>query len=225
VAIDPQFQVYRRLGPLETPASLSKAFAAKQVLIVVPAGSAAGSYAGLLNTWRRDGVEIVDDARLATLPHDRPVWILDRTNRFVHAAAASLNGNDAELDAGALRVAANRYPTDSKSVVAVGRDGENPSNVLVFLSAPTAAAADGLARKLPHYGRYSWLIFNGDAPDNEAKGEWPTGLSPLVHEFEPLAAVSPLPVRRALADLPAPSETVRLKTDVDRLAAPARRGR
>ncbi len=82
------------------------------------------------------------------------------------------------------------------------RNPGNPAAVLVYVSAPTAAAADGLARKLPHYGKYSWLIFHGDAPDNEAKGEWPADQSPLVHVFEPQSTLPALPVRPALAGLP-----------------------
>src|SRR5262249_56796825 len=40
VEIDPQFQIYRRLSPFEIPPSLSKAFGAKKVLIVVSAQDA-----------------------------------------------------------------------------------------------------------------------------------------------------------------------------------------
>ncbi len=204
VAVDPQFQVYRRLSVLESPPSLSKAFGAQKALIVAPAGAAAARYAGLIKAWSRAGVECVEDTTLGHLPDDRPVWILDRSNRFVAAAAAALRADDATLDAAGLTVGGTGYSTENKSVVAVGRDPNNPSTVRVFVSAPTSAAADGLARKLPHYGKYSWLIFNGDAPDNEAKGEWPPSDSPLVHVFEPGAAVIPLPVRRALAELPQP---------------------
>ena len=37
----------------------------------------------------------------------------------------------------------------------------------------------GLARKLPHYGRYSFVTFEGKAPTNRLKGEWPLGDSAL----------------------------------------------
>jgi len=96
----------------------------------------------------------------------------------------------------------------------VVRNPENPDTVLVYVSAPTAAAADGLARKLPHYGKYSWLIFKGDAPDNEAKGEWPTSHSPLAHEFESQPNLAALPMRPALAEMPPPFDAERLKADV-----------
>jgi aminopeptidase N len=40
-------------------------------------------------------------------------------------------------------------------------------------------ALPGLARKLPHYGKYSWLVFAGDAPEIRAKGLWTAGDSEL----------------------------------------------
>jgi hypothetical protein len=203
IDVDPQFQVYRRLSPMETPPSLSKAFGAGQVLIVVPSAGADAPYAGLLKAWSRTGVEVVEDLSLASLPHDRPVWIIGSTNRYAATVDRALKYYGAALDAGGLRLAAAAsYPADTRSIVAAVRNPENAATVLVFLSAPTAAAADGLARKLPHYGKYSWLIFKGEAPDNEAKGEWPTSQSPLAHEFESQHALAALPVRRPLADLP-----------------------
>jgi hypothetical protein len=38
----------------------------------------------------------------------------------------------------------------------------------------------GLARKLPHYGKYSYLVFTGSAPDIRDKGQWPVSDSPLM---------------------------------------------
>ncbi len=202
IDVDPQFQLYRRLSALETPPALSKAFGASQVLIVVPAAGAGTQYSGLVSAWTRTGVEVVDDQSLSSLPRDRPVWIIGRSNRFAAAVGQALGAHGAALDAGSLRVGGTTYPADAKSLVAAVRNPENPAMVLVYLSAPTAAAADGLARKLPHYGKYSWLVFRGDAPDNEAKGEWPTEQSPLVQVFESQATLAALPVRRALAELP-----------------------
>jgi len=202
VEVDPQFQVYRRLSPMETPPTLSKAFGASRVLIVVPATAADATYAGLVQAWRRPGVEVALDRDLASLPHDRPVWIIGRSNRYAASVAQALVEVGAALDADGLRLADGVYPADTKSIVAAVRNAENPATVIVYLSAPTAAAADGLARKLPHYGKYSWLVFHGDAPDNEATGEWPTSQSPLVHGFEPTPALAALPVRPPLAKLP-----------------------
>jgi hypothetical protein len=47
------------------------------------------------------------------------------------------------------------------------------------VAAATPAAIPGLARKLPHYGKYGYLTFTGDGPDNRLKGQWPPGDSAL----------------------------------------------
>lgn len=202
IDVDPQFQVYRKLSALEIPPALSKAFGADQVLIVLPSAGATETYAGLVKAWSRSGVDVVEDRDLATLPHDRAVWIIGSTNRFAPAVGKALGVYGATLNADGLHVAEMSYPANAKSIVAAVRNPDNPDTVLVYASAPTAAAADGLARKLPHYGKYSWLVFQGDAPDNEAKGEWPASQSPLVHVFESQTALAALPVRPALAELP-----------------------
>jgi hypothetical protein len=202
IDVDPQFQVYRRLSPLETPPALSKAFGAGQVFIVVPSDGTAARYTGLVKAWSRSGVDVVEDRDLPRLPHDRAVWIIGATNRYTAAVGKALGVYGATLDADGLHVAEMSYPANAKSIIAAVRNPENPDTVLVYASAPTAAAADGLARKLPHYGKYSWLVFQGDAPDNEAKGEWPASQSPLVHVFESQTALAALPVRPALAELP-----------------------
>ena len=42
----------------------------------------------------------------------------------------------------------------------------------MWLGCDNPAAFPGLARKLPHYGSYSYLAFSGDAPTNTLKGQW-----------------------------------------------------
>jgi hypothetical protein len=64
----------------------------------------------------------------------------------------------------------------------------------------------GLARKLPHYGKYGYLAFTGAEPENVAKGSWRPVGSPLERilatgmTLPPAAA--PLPERPPLAELP-----------------------
>ena len=98
IEIDPQFQVYRRLSPFEIPPSLSKAFGAKKVLIVMSAQSAA-VYAGLAKAWSREGVETVMDSELNALPADRAVWVFGAGNKFAPVVAEGLKTYGASLDA------------------------------------------------------------------------------------------------------------------------------
>ena len=225
VEVDPQFNVYRRLSPFEVPTSLSKAFGADRALIVLPAGEEAGRYAGLVKSWTKAGLEVARDADVTELPADRAVWVLGASNRLLPAVHAALKAEGATVDASGAKVDGATYAAAAKSIVIAARNPKAPAAAVVFISATTEAAADGLARKLPHYGKYSWLVFAGDAPDNEAKGEWTPRNTPLARDLvaKPRVAV-PAP-RAALAALPSPIDEARLTADVAWLADPAREGR
>jgi hypothetical protein len=224
VEIDPQFQLYRRLSPFEIPPSLSKAFGAKNVLIVVNAERAA-LYAGLVQAWKRDGVEVVKDTEIDSLPADKAVWILGAGNRFASAIAEALAPYGASLDAGGLRTGNAFYPHEGRSLVAAVRHPQNPNAVMIYVSAPSEVAANALARKLPHYGKYSWLVFAGDEATNEATGEWPVGDTPLARNLTANAGPIKIAPRKALAEVKPAFDVGRMRADVEWLASPEREGR
>ena len=225
VEIDPQFNVYRRLSPFEVPTSLSKAFGAEKALIVLPSTDEAQRYAGLVKSWSKSGLDVVRDTEVTDFPADRAVWVLGATNKMVPKVATALKSDGAVLDAAGAQLGGTRYATSGKSIVAVARHPNAPASAVAFVSATSEAAADGLARKLPHYGKYSWLVFGGDAPDNEAKGEWTPRNTPLARDLVSNPKVAALTPRAALAVLPSPIDEARLKADVAWLADPAREGR
>jgi hypothetical protein len=97
--------------------------------------------------------------------------------------------------------------------------------VVFYVSASSEAAADALARKLPHYGKYSWLVFAGDEAINEATGEWPVGDTPLAVNLTPQARPIKLAPRKALAEVRPAFDIERMKADVEWLASPEREGR
>jgi len=224
VEIDPQFQLYRRLSPLEIPPSLSKAFGARKVLIVMSADSAA-VYAGLAKAWSRDGVETVMDNELDALPADRAVWLFGAGNKFAPVVTEALKGYGASLDTTGLRTTSTKYESAGRSLVVGVRHPSNPDSVVIQVSASSAAAADALARKLPHYGKYSWLVFAGDEANNEASGEWPVGDTPLARNLTPQARPIKLTPRKALAEVRPQFDIERMKADVEWLASPEREGR
>ena len=224
VEIDPQFQLYRRLSAFEIPPSLSKAFGAKNVLVVSNEASAP-IYAGLAKAWSRDGVETVMDTSLSELPSDRAIWLFGAGNKFASVVSDALKGFGASFDAAGLRTASNAYQAAGRSFVVAVRHPQNPESVIVYVSAPNEAAADALARKLPHYGKYSWLVFAGDDATNEASGEWPVGDTPLARNLNVQAKPIKLTPRKALAEIKPPFDIERMKADTHWLASPEREGR
>jgi hypothetical protein len=56
---------------------------------------------------------------------------------------------------------------------------EQAGRPLGLIATGTAVALPGLARKLPHYGKYGYLVFTGPEPVNRLKGQWSAGESTL----------------------------------------------
>jgi len=233
VDVDPEFDLFRRLGREEIPPALSQAFGAERALIVLPSGAPAPLRAGyeeLAASLRHTGpgvsVETAEDTDLAALPRDRSVWLLGWENRFLPEVRAALAPYDADLGAGTVRLEGTAFPRAGHAVVVTGRHPGNADLALLWIGADRADAMPGLARKLPHYHKYSYLGFSGAEPENVAKGRWPVVGSPLSAILgEGTVAPGKLPRREPLAEPPAVYEKERMVEAVRTLAAPGMEGR
>ena len=230
VDLDPQFDVFRRLDPAEVPATLGEMFGADRVTIVVPApanDTDAAAWRAVAESWKggSPSVDIVDDATFAELPKDRAVWVLGLANRASRLVAPLLVPFGAGVIADASRVefGETHMPRSGTSWAFVARHPASDALAVGWVGSEVPAAIPGLARKMPHYGKYSWLGFSGDEPTNVAKGQWPASLSPLVKVLAPspkgeVPARGALAVREPLARLTPAFDTERLMGHVRFLA-------
>jgi hypothetical protein len=108
------------------------------------------------------------------------------------------------VTADGVRIAGKALAQSGHTVVVVARHPDHSGHALGWLATDNTRALPRLARKLPHYGKYSYLGFTGDAPDNILKGQWPIISSPLAAELSGSQSTSTivLPPRRPLAQLP-----------------------
>ena len=181
LAVDPQFDVFRRLEPGELPATLSEALGAEHLVMVLPSGAPVAlreAYQQLAQSWAKQGanVEVRWDKDLTQLPAQPAIWLCGWENRFLPEIVQRL-AKQLSLSEGKATLAGKTLRRDQRAVVvaAHGRAG----GVIIWLGSQNPAALPGLARKLPHYGSYSYLAFAGDAPDNVLKGQWQVLDSPL----------------------------------------------
>jgi hypothetical protein len=235
--VDPEFDVFRRLHRDEIPPAISQAMGAEQVLIVLPAQAPAerrDAYQALAETWRAgkpDKVRITFDAELEQLPADRAVWLFGWHNRFRPKLGEALSGYDFQDQGATVRIEKTALRPEEHAVVVLGRQPANPDQALGWLAAQAIDALPGLGRKLPHYGRYSYLAFTGRAPENVLKGQWPVIASPMSVQLAPSdeAGAEPpalqLPPRQPLIAPPEVFSGKRMQRDVARLSAPAMAGR
>ena len=177
LAVDPMFDVFRTLDPRETPPSIGQLFGEPEILAVLPGASPDETdlYRSLMASWASDEhhIETVFDSEINALPHDRAVWVLGKTNRFVSSVLESPLGD-------ALTLGDEEVAVSGHTFVVVARHPENIEKAVGWICVEPPAAADGLIRKLPHYGKYSYLAFEGDEPTNIAKGQQSTDGSPMV---------------------------------------------
>jgi len=232
LAVDPLFDVFRNLDPHETPPSIGQIFGDAEVLAVLPASSGDEAslerYTELVSSWASDthGVDLVYDTELAELPADRAVWILGVKNRFAAPFIRRTVGLDL-LDSGAqVQLGDDRFAPEDHSIVAVSRNPRNAEKAVGWLVVEPPEAVPGMVRKLPHYGKYSYLAFEGSEPTNVVKGQWTVSDSPLVAVLGTGALLAPVvDDRRALAELPPVFSSSALAKHVVWLAAPEREGR
>ncbi len=185
---DPLFDLFRRLSDEERPPTLSALFGADRLLLVLPASAPAERLAAwrrLAERWRNrwPGIRVVRDDRLERLPEGEAAWILGRENRLAGHAWRALAAKGLERQGERLQLAGGAHRLAGHSLAAVAGSPDAPLGLLL---AADTAAIDTLARKLPHYGRYSYLLFDA-AGRNRLKGQWTPDGGPLVVRLDPAA--------------------------------------
>jgi hypothetical protein len=217
VDVDPAFDLFRRLDRSEMPPAMSQAFGADKALVLVPAGAPpalAAAYRTLARALEHAGpgeVEVREDRQVDELPRDRAVFLLGWENRFLPALRAALAGYDAAIGERDVRLEGSTLPRRGHAFVFTARHPANPGLSLSWAALDDPSSAEGLGRKLPHYNKYSYLVFEGAEPANVAKGRWPVIDSPLTRPLvaeagasAPVLTMAKLPKRAPLApaDLP-----------------------
>jgi hypothetical protein len=182
IDIDPQFNVMRRLDKEEVPVSISQIMGDKDVVMILPKSSPLiKEYTDLAEQWKKTQevqgckFEIKYDADLQELP-DKASWIVGFDNKF----ASTLNVfNNYAGYIPKETIAKTDSLKQSGGLVYVYQNPKNKNITNGFLGSTNQKMIDGLKRKVVHYGKYSYLGFEGDDAVNKLKGEFPALSSPL----------------------------------------------
>jgi hypothetical protein len=212
--VDPEFDLFRRLDRTEIPPALSLAFSGRQVLILLPSRASKkvlGGYRALAESWTQypaTQLQIRMDSELEELPQDRTIWLFGWENRFQPKMIQQVAVYRVSMTDGGLQIGETRLVRDKHAAVLVTRHPANPELALAWLATDNVLAIPGLGQKLAHYGKYSYLGFEGSEPVNTLKGEWPvvgSALSIPVTQADGSVIQSSKPKlapRKALIELP-----------------------
>lgn len=240
--VDPYFDTFRKLDPRETPPSISQIFGEPRIVAVLPASASAAvqdAYRDLLNGWRTatHKIDIKLDSELRDVPAATSVWILGRDNRlapqlFSKQAGVTIVGDGLAIDG-------QQVPAANHTAVTITRHPLSADKGVGWIVVHPLEALPGLGRKLPHYGRYSYVVFEGTEPANILSGEWRQADSPMRVDLRAAAdradsadrserpALKPLPPDPAkpLAELPPAFSRSTMSDTIATLTAPQMEGR
>ncbi|MES9938171.1 MAG: hypothetical protein ABW153_17125, partial [Sedimenticola sp.] len=187
---DPLFDLFRQLHPSELPSSLGQLFGAGRVAFVLPADASRTMrkvYEEMAETWAEGGenIEILWDTDIDKLPGDRAVWLLGSENSFASHFQAQLKEDVITLEE-------QQFGLDNYSAALSRRHPDNQAQTLGLISLHERDALDALMRKLPHYGKYSYVVFEGEELVNQLKGHWKLSDSALDFKLNDASPIPPL---------------------------------
>ena len=175
VAVDPDYHLFRRLHRQEIEATVSQVLAEHEPVFVMGVTTPELQAAG-----RAFAASFVE-AESPTVTSDGAVVANGHANVLINPAPALLK----RLAPGELKLAGKmvflggkRYELDKFDVVFAAADPDDPSvtHLVVLCGAPERL--EGLASRVSHYGKYSWLLLPVGS-GRPLKGNWTAGASPL----------------------------------------------
>ena len=177
---DPRVDLFRRLSPSEIPPSVNSLKGASSVLVVLADQLDRGSRQAARTLTRSLGLKnarMVDEADVDAdelRGHDLLLVGMPKDRRWLPANNGHVSLSD---NAFVLQNTSFEQPWDV--FFGVGAHPMAKQRVAGIYLPLSAAYADRVARKITHYGRYSYLAFSRGI--NRAKGIWPVQNSPVIH--------------------------------------------
>ncbi len=197
VRLDPYNDVFRRLGAEEAPASLGQTYGAQTVTALLPEEEK--------HDYRKFAQSVTK--RIFTSDENAPegsLWVFGRDHPMRKAFIEQLKQSGVVVTEREIKIHDKSYAWDDHSFVFTLSRTDQKKGTMTWVIAGNAESVPGLMRKLPHYGKYGYLVFEGSAPDNRAKGIWPSnpvglqkvfkgGHPRLLPEQKPLVSFKPFP--------------------------------
>lgn len=230
VYVDPFYDVFRTLDPKEVPPALSKIFASKENTFILPKNTKNESlYKKFISDWKKhdnDNFETVYDSEIDVLPENRTAWILGFENKFTKEVKNQLSVYSAYVRNDTLSIGNKKTFIPGKEFAITTYAPDDFNRQVMFVEVGNEKAIQGFVRKLPHYGKYSFLGFEEDEPTNILKGQWDAFNSPLTKLLNKNTKIKLKDeYHKALAQLKPLFSKERMKAHVEFMASKEMKGR
>jgi hypothetical protein len=182
LSFDPNINIFRRLDPSEIPPSINSLKGSSSVQVIV-AADRESAVRGIVNILKVSlgikKLEIVPENMI----NDRTIFENDILLIGLPSRKDLLSQMPEQvvLDKKAFKLNNLVYSQNSDVFFGVFSHPFRRDRVVALFFPISKQSADLVARKITHYGRYSYLAFSQG--QNRDKGVWPTLNSPLVHQW------------------------------------------
>jgi aminopeptidase N len=180
--VDPDFDSFRRLYPQEIPPSINSIKASPSVLLVIAKQVGPGAEEAAKTLALSLGLQ-----RFQVLPEDQLNESAVRENDMVILGVPEkeelLSGLPPQVSVGksAFGIKGKTFSDPSTVFFGVFPHPTREGGVMALFLPLSKAYAGQVARKVTHYGKYSYLIFSQGF--NQVKGIWPISESPLIYKL------------------------------------------
>ncbi|NQU05516.1 MAG: hypothetical protein HQ568_05425 [Calditrichaeota bacterium] len=197
IQLDPTFDVFRKIYPQEVPLTLAKFYGDPEGILVIPSkGQFAARYRQVAESLKSDKQRVITDNELTSELEKHSLWLLG--NPADNSAWEKFKPDPTRLDYLPYRAARWKEEEPMLAGLVFRRDASREGKLSATMIDLHPFASDksivyslilpqtdpvSATRKLKHYGKYSFLKFDGDT--NKQKGLW------VVAGQSPVAWISP----------------------------------
>ncbi|MFN3739949.1 MAG: M28 family peptidase, partial [Thermodesulfovibrionales bacterium] len=187
IDIDPEFHVFRKLSREEIPPAISAVLGSKEVVIIKPSlkdQELSEAWEEAIRTIKNsgpEGIKVIEDdggtsSDMEKLPEGSLI-ILGWENRFLNKVF--FDQDYIKTRDGKYELSERSIDPEKESFVFVRENPVDRERPLLFIGSKKTSTLRALIRKLPHYHKYSYLVFEGDNAVNTLKGRWELKKNPM----------------------------------------------
>ncbi len=186
VMLDPYTDLFRKLDPREVPPSISQSYGTPMAVAVLPQNGSQPlqkAYSRFAQTLGKP-TRLFDDTTYLPAP-DAALWLFGRDNVVAQSLIPALKQFEVTSNKNGVTIEGKTFAWKDHSFVFTVPHPHDPERAATWIIADDPDSIPGLIRKLPHYGKYGYLVFEGKAPTNVHKGTWPAQRIGLMKIFHP----------------------------------------
>ncbi len=176
IAVDPDCHLFRHLDPAEIEPTLRQVFAHTDDVVFVT-GDQALPFVAAAREFAEDFIESGEPVFAAdgVIPPDAGAGVLINPDA---RRAGALLPDGMVVSGSTVVLGGKRYDLDKADLAFATADPDQPGRPLLVVYTRSPQRLAGLASRLSHYGKYSWLVMPAGRGKVE-RGNWDAGDSPL----------------------------------------------